>query len=424
MNYCEMSKDELNSLLSELRVKYDVYKNQGLNLMMTRGVPATAQLDMTEAILNCNDYIDEDGTDCRNYGNLTGLTGMKRIFAELLEVDATNIIIGGNSSLAMMHDTLVRHMLFGAPTVGKPWCKEEKVKFLCPVPGYDRHFSICEMLGIEMINIPMNSDGPDMDMIEKLVADDASIKGIWCVPKYSNPTGVTYSDDVVRRFANLKTKAEDFVIMWDNAYIAHDLYADGGDSLLNIVPEAEKAGNLNKVYMFASTSKVTLAGGGVAMMTSSPENIKKMTELMGFQTIGQDKMNQLRHIRFLKSADNFREVMKKHADILRPKFAKVLEKLDEELSDAGIASWSNPKGGYFINFVTMKGCADKIVKMAAEVGVKLTAPAGSAFPYKKDPDDCNIRLSPSFPTVEDLSKAMDVVCTCAKITSIEKLLSE
>ena len=422
MKFSDMSKEDLLTLKNDLTEKYEAYKARNLNLVMTRGVPSSAQLDMTQEMLDYKDFIDEDGTDCRNYGCLTGLRSLKNIFAELLELNADQIIIGGNSSLSIMHDTLVRYMLFGAPSVGIPWCKQDRIRFLCPVPGYDRHFTICEKLGIEMINVPMDENGPDMDFIESAIAEDDSIKGVWCVPKYSNPTGVTYSDEVVRRFANLKPAAADFIVMWDNAYAVHDLYEDRRDTLLNIAEEAKKAGTEDMIYIFASTSKVTLAGAGVSMMYSSPANIARMTELMGVQTIGNDKINQLQHVKYLKNAAHYREIMARHASILRPKFEIVLEKLNTELGDPGIASWSDPNGGYFVNLQTISGCADKVVKLAADAGVKLTSPAGSAFPYKKDPDDRNIRLAPTFPCEEDLKTAMDVVCLCVKLASVESLL--
>jgi len=421
-----MSCDELQDLLSALNKKYQDFVQQNLKLDMSRGRPAAEQLDLSSPMLDFPGSKDscktKDGLDCRNYGNVDGIPEAKALFAEMLEVSTKEIIIGGNSSLAMMHDTIMRALTTGVYGSEKPWGKLPKIRFLCPSPGYDRHFAICEMLGIEMITIKMKSDGPDMDTVEKLVAEDDSIKGIWCVPKYSNPEGITYSDEVVDRLAKMKTRAKDFRIFWDNAYVVHHL-TDEHDELKNILDACKEAGNPDRVFIFSSTSKITFPGAGIAMMAASENNINFIRKQIAIQTIGPDKINQLRHVHFLKNMQGINNLMKKHAEILRPKFETVLNILETELGGKGIAEWNKPRGGYFISFNTLPGCASESVRMAAEAGVTLT-PAGATFPYGRDPEDRNIRIAPTLPPVEELKKAMELLCTCVQIVSIKKILSE
>lgn len=424
--YQELSREELLTLQSQLNAEYEEAKAKGLNLNMSRGKPAVSQLDMGMDIFDVfngsSDMKTDSGIDTRNYGDMTGIPEAKQLMADMMGVKAENVIICGNASLTIMYDTVSRSVTHGV-LGGTPWYKLEKVKFLCPAPGYDRHFAITEHFGIEMITIPMTPQGPDMDMVEELVAKDASVKGIWCVPKYSNPQGYTYSDETVRRFANLKPAAEDFRIFWDNAYAIHDLYEDGGDVLLDILGECEKAGNPDMVYEFASTSKVSFAGGGISAVAASAANLKEMEKSMTIQTIGHDKINQLRHVRYFKNIDGLRAHMMKHAALMRPKFEAVLEVLDRELSGAGIGTWTKPRGGYFISFDAMDGCAKAIVAKCKEAGVVLTG-AGATFPYGKDPKDSNIRIAPSFPTPEEMAQATDLFVLCVKLVSIEKLLGE
>ena len=371
--------------------------------------------------LNSNSVLkSEDGTDCRNYGVLDGIPEAKKLMADMMGTTADHIIIFGNASLTIMYDSISRSYTHGV-LCSTPWCKLDKVKFLCPVPGYDRHFAITERFGIEMINVPMTQDGPDMDMVEELVANDDSIKGIWCVPKYSNPQGYCYSDETVRRFANLKPAAKDFRIYWDNAYVIHHLYEDNQVEIPDIISECEKAGNPNLVYEFASTSKVSFPGSGIAAMAASAENLADVKKQMTIQTIGYDKLNQLRHVAYFKNIDGLKAHMKKHADAMRPKFEAVLKVLDEELTGAEIGSWVKPLGGYFISFDAMEGCAKKIVAKCKEAGVTLTN-AGATFPYGKDPKDSNIRIAPSFPTPEEMAVATDLFVLCVKLVSVEKLL--
>ncbi|MDE7253203.1 MAG: aminotransferase class I/II-fold pyridoxal phosphate-dependent enzyme [Acetatifactor sp.] len=422
--YQELSREELLALQSQLNAEYEDAKGKGLSLNMARGKPSASQLDMEMDFLDIlnssSDMRTESGADTRNYGELTGIPEAKRLMAGMIGVKPENMIICGNGSLAIMYDTVSRSMTHGVMG-STPWCKLEKVKFLCPAPGYDRHFAITEHFGIEMITVPMTPQGPDMDMVEKLVAEDAAVKGIWCVPKYSNPQGYTYSDETVRRFANLKPAAEDFRIFWDNAYAIHDLYEDRSDSLLEILGECEKAGNPDMVYEFVSTSKVTFAGGGIAAVASSQANLKFMEKSMTIQTIGYDKISQLQHVRYFKDIDSMKAHMKKHAALMRPKFEAVLSVLDRELSGAGIGTWTRPNGGYFISFEAMEGCAKAIVAKCKEAGVTLTG-AGATFPYGKDPKDSNIRIAPSFPTPEEMAMATDLFVLCVKLVSVEKLL--
>jgi len=418
------SQAELSELKESLLLQYESYKNKGLKLDMSRGKPCKEQLDISEGlltVLNSNeDCVDSAGFDCRNYGILDGIPEAKKIFADLMEVSENEILIGGNSSLNMMYDTIVRSMIFGVDGVCEPWGKNGKITFICPVPGYDRHFSICESLGINMVNVPLRADGPDMDMIEKLVSEDDSIKGLWSIPKYSNPTGITYSDEVVRRLAALKPKAKDFRIFWDNAYIIHDLNEEG-DKLLNLLEEAKKYGNEDMVYEFMSTSKVSFPGAGVAAMAASAKNIEYIKKKMFSQTIGPDKLNQLRHVRYYKTADGVRKYMKKHALIIKPRFDVVLEFLSKELGGLGIAEWFEPNGGYFVSVNVEKGCAKRVVSLLKEAGVAMTN-AGATFPYGKDPEDRNIRIAPTYPPIEELRIAMELFCICAKLAAVEMYL--
>ena len=424
--YSDMSKEELLTLKAQLDKEYADIKAKGLALDMSRGKPSADQLDLSMGLINVlssdSDLKCETGVDCRNYGVIDGIPEAKRLLGEMSEVDPDHIIIYGNSSLNVMFDSIARSMTQGVMG-NTPWCKLDKVKFLCPVPGYDRHFAITEHFGIEMINIPMTSEGPDMDLVEELVNNDPAVKGIWCVPKYSNPQGITYSDETVFRFANLKPAAEDFRIFWDNAYCVHHLYEDKQDYLLEILMECKKAGNPDMVYKFSSTSKISFPGSGIAAMAASDANLKDIRNMMKVQTIGHDKVNQLRHVRFFKDIHGIVEHMKKHADILRPKFETVLEVLDKELGGLEIGSWIAPRGGYFISFDALDGCAKAIVAKAKEAGVVLTG-AGATFPYGKDPHDSNIRIAPSYPTPEELEMAADIFVLSVKLVSIDKILEE
>ena len=423
-SYKEMSKEELQALKVDLENAYEDAKGKGLKLDMSRGKPGLSQLDvsmpMLDVINSSSDMRTMLGNDTRNYGDLDGIGECRRLMAGMMSVNKDNVLICGNSSLNIMYDTISRSMMKGV-NGSTPWCKLDKVKFLCPVPGYDRHFKITEYFGIEMINIPLHNDGPDMDMVEEYVNNDPAVKGIWCVPMYSNPTGISYSDEVVRRFASLKPAAEDFRIFWDNAYCVHHLYEDRQDQILNILEECEKAGNPNMVYIFASTSKVTFSGAGVSAVASSLENIKFIMSQMTVQTIGHDKINQLRHARYFKNVDGMKEHMKKHAALMRPKFQAVLKVLERELGGLDIGTWTNPNGGYFISFDAMEGCAKAIVAKCKEAGMVLTG-AGATFPYGKDPKDSNIRIAPSFPTPEEMTAAAELFALCVKLVTVEKLL--
>ena len=418
-NVCAYSKADLLALKSKLEQEYAACQARNLKLDMSRGKPASTQLDLSNGILTSTltTYTTEDKTDTRNYGILTGITEAKKLFSELLDIPTDKLIIGGNSSLNLMYDTMVRHMLFG--TQGNtPWTKLDKVRFLCPAPGYDRHFAICEELGIEMITVPMTSNGPDMDFVEQACAADDSIKGIWCVPLYSNPQGICYSDETVDRLAKMKAAA-DFRIFWDNAYGVHHIFAER--KLKDIFKACEDAGNPNRPYYFFSTSKITFPGAGVALMASSLSNLEEVKKHMGIQTIGFDKINQLRTVNFLKDAENVRAHMRKQADELKPKFHVVLETLDRELSGTGLAEWEKPDGGYFVAVDTLDGCAKEVVRLAKEAGVTMTG-AGATFPYKKDPRDRNIRIAPTYPTIDELKLAMELFCLCVKLAGVNKLL--
>ncbi|MBQ5446108.1 MAG: aminotransferase class I/II-fold pyridoxal phosphate-dependent enzyme [Lachnospiraceae bacterium] len=423
-SFKQMTKEELLEVKEQLDKEYSEAAAKGLKLDMSRGKPSSKQLDLTRDMLDVlnseSDMISENGLDIRNYGVLDGIPEAKKIMADILQVSPDNVIVCGNASLNIMYTLVSNAYSFGV-LGNEPWCKQENVKFLCPAPGYDRHFAISELFGFELITIPMKEDGPDMDLVEKYVNNDPSVKGIWTVPKYSNPQGVTYSDEVVKRFAALKPAAKDFRIFWDNAYIIHDLYDDKKDTLLNIFDECKKTGNENLVYEFCSTSKVTFAGAGISAVAASDENIAAIKKVMGIQTIGFDKINQMMHARYFKNVEGVYEHMKKHASLLRPKFEAVLNIFNDGLKDLDIATWTNPLGGYFISFESMTGCAKAIVDKCAKAGVKLTG-AGATFPYKKDPNDSNIRIAPSFPTEEEMSEAAKLFVLCVKIVSAEKLL--
>ena len=423
-SYKELTREELLELQKELQAEYEEEKAKGLKLDISRGKPSKAQLDlsmpMMDVLNSTSDLSSEDGTDARNYGGLEGIAEARKLMGDVMGVDPSQVIVFGNSSLNIMYDCVARSVMFGVMG-STPWCKLDKVKFLCPVTGYDRHFGITEQFGFEMINIPLLEDGPDMDIVEEYVNNDPAVKGIWCVPLYSNPTGTVYSDEVVKRFANLKPAAEDFRIYWDNAYAIHHLYEEKQGSLLNIIDECAKAGNPDMVYQFCSTSKVTFSGAGIAAMSASPANIADVKSRMKWATIGFDKINQLRHVRFFKDYDGLTEHMKLHANVIRPKFQALLEKLDKELGELGIATWTNPLGGYFISFNAMEGCAKKIVAKCKEAGLVMTG-AGAAFPYGNDPQDSNIRIAPTMPSPEELTIAADLFVTCVKLVSVEKLL--
>ena len=424
MNYLSMNLQELQKQEELLLKEYEKQKEKGLKIDMTRGKPCSEQLDLSEGMLTAistnADCLTEYGFDCRNYGLVDGLDYAKKIFSDIIGVPWNQIIVGGNSSLNLMYDAVARYMLYGV-NGEKPWVKQEKIKFLCPVPGYDRHFAICESLGIEMVNVPLLADGPDMDMVEKLIKDE-TVKGMWCVPKYSNPTGITYSPSIIKRIAAMKPAAKDFRMFWDNAYAVHDIY-ENGDVLLDILPECEACGNGNMPLIFTSTSKITYPGSGVSAIGGSKENIDYIKSIMQKQTIGHDKMNMWRHVKYFKNADGIREYMKKHAAILRPKFEICQKVLEENLADTGVAMWTKPKGGYFISLNVYAGCAMKTVELAKEAGVVVTE-AGATFPYHKDPGDTNIRIAPSFPKTDELEKGMEVLCACAKLAAVQKLIEE
>lgn len=422
--YSKMTKEELTVLKGKLEKQFEEVKGKGLKLDMSRGKPSKEQLDLSVGMMDVltseSDLTSVDGYDCRNYGVLDGIPEARMLLAEMSEVPERNILIYGNSSLNVMFDTVARAMTMGIMGC-TPWSKLKKVKFLCPVPGYDRHFAITELFGIEMINVPLLEDGPDMDMVEDLVSKDSAIKGIWCVPKYSNPTGNSYSNEVVRRFAHLKPAAKDFRIFWDNAYAVHHLYDDKRDVILEILNECIKAGNPDMVFKFISTSKISFPGSGLAALAASRANLEEAVRYMGYQTIGHDKLNQLRHVRYFQDMQGIYNQMRKHAKILRPKFEMVQSVLEKELGGLEIGTWTKPLGGYFISFDALDGCAKAIVGKAKEAGLTMTK-AGATFPYGKDPKDSNIRIAPSFPTVEELKVATEIFVLSVKLVSIDKYL--
>lgn len=418
-----MSVEELNNLKNDYKNKYEAFKKQNLKLDMSRGKPSAKQLDLSCELLssiNCDgNYKDETGFDCRNYGVLDGIPECKRFFAQMLDVDEKNIIVGGNSSLTMMFDYIAQCMLSGAGE--EPWSKQGKIKFLCPSPGYDRHFSICEYFGIEMITIPMLSDGPDMDKVYELISD-SSVKGMFVVPKYSNPLGITFSDECVKKFAAMKPAAKDFRVMWDNAYCIHD-FNDTPDELLNIFEVSKQHGNEDLFIETTSTSKVTFAGAGISALAASDNNIKMIKSRLSMQTIGSDKLNQLMHAKYFSSADKLQKHMKLHAEILRPKFECINEAFEKGFGGKGIATWTSPNGGYFISLDLLPGCAKKVGNLCKEAGVVLT-PSGATFPYGIDPEDRNIRIAPSFPPIEELRLAAELLCICVNLVSIDEILSK
>lgn len=426
--YADLSKAELEEELARVRERYAELQARDLALNMARGKPSQAQLDLSMPLLDVldaeADFCSEDGTDCRNYGVLDGIPEAKRLMATLLDDEPDNVIVLGNASLTAMYDAMVRYWMFGA-LGSTPWGRLDTVKWLCPVPGYDRHFTICEALGIEMIPVPMNDEGPDMDEVERLVAADPTIKGIWCVPKYSNPSGITYSDDVVRRLASMDTAASDFRIFWDNAYAVHHLSADPAeqDTVLDIAQACAEADNPDRYLKFGSTSKITFPGAGVAAVAASPANVAEIKRHMNAQAIGHDKLNQLRHARFLDEGRGMAAHMARHGELMKPKFDLVCAKLQEELGEAGIARWTSPRGGYFVSFEGPEGTAARIVALAKEAGVVMTG-AGATWPYGNDPADANIRIAPSLPPLEELEAAMEVFCCCVKLAALEQLMED
>ncbi|WP_456064456.1 aminotransferase class I/II-fold pyridoxal phosphate-dependent enzyme [Caproicibacterium argilliputei] len=423
MEFQKMSEKELRDLKAELAEKFEAYKAQGLKLNMARGKPGAEQLALSMKMLDVlnsqSDMQTSDGLDCRNYGGPDGLPEMRELLAQMMGLQAENVLVGGNSSLNLMFDTVSCAMTHGLPG-GKPWCLQADRKFLCPAPGYDRHFSVTEYFGFELITVPMLPTGPDMDMVERLVRSDASIKGIWCVPKYSNPTGITYSDETVRRFAALKPAAPDFRIFWDNAYCVHDL-TDTPDVLLNLWDECRKNGTEDLPLFFASTSKITFPGAGIAALGASEKNLAVLRNHFRYQTIGPDKLNQMRHLAFLKDMNGVHAQMQKHRALIAPKFEVVEETFAEQLTGKGVAAWSKPNGGYFISVDVLDGCAKRTVALCKEAGVTLTG-AGATYPYKKDPNDRNIRVAPTYPPKTEVKAAAELFCLCAQLAACEKLL--
>lgn len=424
--YSELTKEELKQIIQEEQAKLDKWGGMELTLDLTRGKPNQAQLDLSTGLLHIisdrGDCFSESGLDCRNYGILEGLPETKRLFSDLLGIPAGNILVLGNSSLNVMYDTMVRAMLFGVAGGYEPWSRQGRIKFICPSPGYDRHFAICRTLGIEMIPVKMTSEGPDMDAVYDIACSDPSVKGIWCVPKYSNPGGVTYSDRVVEQFAALKPAAPDFRIFWDNAYAVHDLY-DEGDQLANIFDAALEYGTQDNIFYFTSTSKITFPGSGLAIMAASEKNLEQIRPILATQTIGYDKINQMRHVKFFKDADGIRAHMKLHAAVLRPKFQCVEDAFSKELGGLGIAAWTTPRGGYFISLDVMEGCARRVYQLARSVGVTLTS-AGATYPYGRDPRDSNLRIAPTFPAEDELKTAIEILCACVKLACAEKLMNK
>ncbi len=424
--YSEYTNEELKQVIAAEQAKLDHWSVMGLTLDLTRGKPNQAQLDLSTDMLGVisqrGDCFSESGLDCRNYGNLDGLPETKRLFSELYGIPANNLLILGNSSLNVMCDTVLRCMLFGVAGGHEPWCRQGRIKFICPAPGYDRHFAICRTLGIEMIPVKMTPTGPDMDAVYDLACSDPSVKGIWCVPKFSNPDGYTYSDETVEKFAMMKPAAPDFRIFWDNAYAVHELY-DEDVKLANIFDRAREYGNEDNIFYFASTSKITFPGSGIAVMAASEKNLEQIRPILATQTIGYDKINQMRHVKFFGSADGIREHMKKHAAILRPKFEAVENTFAANLDGLEIATWTEPRGGYFISLYVMEGCARRVYQLARSVGVTLTA-VGATYPYSRDPYDANLRIAPSFPEPSELKTAIEILCSCIKLACAEKLLAK
>lgn len=422
MRYSEMTRKELLNEKNSLEIKFKELKEKNLNLNMARGKPGKRQLDLVSGLLDILVEPSEcelGGTDIRNYGELSGMPEAKKYFAEILGVKETECFIGGNASLQLMYMTVSEAFTNGLLNSEKPWYKLDKIKWLCPVPGYDRHFKITEKLGFEMINIPMLETGPDMDLVEELVKDE-SVKGMWNVPKFSNPQGIIYSDETIRRLAALKPAAKDFMLMWDNAYCIHEFDGDFVE-FPDIIGLCKEYGNADMAYEFASTSKVTFPGAGISVMASSEANIKYLTKSFGVQVISFDKVNQIRHVKFLKDKANTLALMREHAKIMKPKFDTVIKYLDREIAPLGIGSWVVPKGGYFVSYEAMEHTAKRVLELAKEAGVEMT-PAGATFPYRKDPQDSNIRIAPSLPPVEELEDAMDVFCVCARLAALEKLV--
>ena len=420
-DYLQMTLPQLKKEFNHVKADYEKILSKHLSLDMSRGKPAFENMDLSEEMFdlvgNDTGFKNIDGIDCRNYGGLDGLAELKTLFADILELTPEQIIVGGNSSLNMMFDTIAQAMTHGLG--GEPWFEVKDRKFLCPVPGYDRHFAITEYFGFKLIPVRTDENGPDMDEVERLI-QDPSVKGVWCVPKYSNPEGTTYSDEVVRRFAHLKPAANDFHIFWDNAYVVHDLY-DDGDRLLNIYDECVKAGNPDLPIIFASTSKITFPGAGVAVEACSHNNVAILKNRMKYQTIGPDKLNQLRHARMFKSVDDLKRHMKRHAALLRPKFECVLNELEKNVSNTSIAHWSKPRGGYFISLYVLDGCAKRVEQLCANAGLILT-PAGATYPYGIDPNDSNLRIAPTYPKIDEVKRAAAVLCTAVKYAALEKLI--
>ena len=425
-SFSEMSHEELKALIAAEQKKLDHWSDMDLTLDLTRGKPNQAQLDLSSGMLNIisdrGDCFSASGLDCRNYGILDGLPETKKLFSDLLDIPAKNILGLGNSSLNVMYDTIVRAMLFGVAGGHEPWCRQGRIKFICPSPGYDRHFTICREMGIEMVPVKINDDGPDMNEVYNIACSDPSVKGMWCVPKFSNPEGITYSDEVVEQIAMMKPAAPDFRIFWDNAYVVHELY-DENVPLANIFELAKQYGTEDNIFYFASTSKITFPGSGLAIMAASDKNLEQIRPIIATQTIGYDKINQMRHVKFFKNADGIRAHMRLHAAILRPKFELVENKFEENLGGLGIAHWTKPRGGYFISLYVNNGCARRVYQLARSVGVTLTT-AGSTYPYGRDPYDANLRIAPSYPELDELSQAIEILCSCIKVACAEKILKD